>query len=289
MPPDPEAPAPEPARAVDIEAAVAIDGGATPPLAARDAGTRPFDTSAMAAPLAIGGPAPPCRFRFCDSFETVAAGGAPNPAVWRKSGNMTVVAGRAARGTNALEIKAPATPSETFITSAQPLPVGTRAFWGRLFFNLVDRPADFFHFTMVEVKTADQRGPGLRYGGISTGTCAPKTFCYNTFMFQLKPAVYGGDEGAVLGDDLKQVISDKTWHCLEWSFDADKREARMFYDGQERPKVHYTNGKPEYAFPDPLRLSIGWGQYQTGKSGVGWTVLVDEVAISDQRVGCDPN
>jgi hypothetical protein len=262
------------------------DAGAAPGAAARDGASVAADASAPA--LTLGGPAPPCRFRFCESFETAAVGAAPNPAVWRKSGSMTVVAGGAARGNNALEVKTPATPSETFITATQPLPAGTRSFWGRLFFNITVRPADFFHFSLVEVKNNDARGPGLRYGGISTGTCAPKTFCYDTFMFQLKPQAYGADEGAVLTDDLKQVISDKAWHCMEWFFDADKREARLFYDGQERSKVHYSNGKPQYGFPDLLRLSIGWGHYQTGKAGVGWTVLLDEIAVHDQRVGCDP-
>jgi hypothetical protein len=260
----------------------------TTPDAAAANGPAPDAAPARVGPPVTGGPVPPCRFRFCESFESVADGAPPDPTVWRRAGNAVVAAGLAARGGKALRIRTPATPSEIYISTERAIPPGARALYGRVFFYIQQRPSDFFHWNLIELKGADARGPTFREGGVSIGSCAPGTFCYDTFLFQVKPQAYGGSEGATATDDLRPLLAEKTWHCAEWFVDTATREARLWWNGNERPKLHYQNRLPQVPFPDPVRLYVGWGLYQTGKSGVGWDVLIDEIAVDDRRIGCDP-
>jgi hypothetical protein len=239
--------------------------------------------------VAVGGPVQPCKFKFCESFETVAVGAAPDPKIWRRAGNIVVESGRAARGTKAMRVRAGATPTETYISEAKVLPTMGEAFYARVFMYIEQRPVDFFHWSFTEVRGIDLRGPAPRYGGISTGAagCAPPSYkCRDNFFFQIKPLVYGASEGGGASDDLRPVIPEKTWHCIEWYMNGKTREARLWWNGQERPRATYTDGK-QIAFPAFNRFYLGWALYQTGTSGVGWDVWFDELAIHDQRIGCD--
>jgi hypothetical protein len=247
-----------------------------------DAATdRGLDSGATDGPISAG-----CRFEFCEDFEGVAIGAPPDPKVWTRAGNIVVEA-PPGRGGKAMHVRAGMAPTETYISQATTLPAMGGAFYGRVFMYIAARPTEFFHWSFTEVRGADARGAAVRYGGISTGDCGPgATFCRNSFLFQIKPLVYGADEGATADDDFPNpVIAEKSWHCVEWYMSSTDRETRLWWNGQERPKMHYQNGKP-IPFPTFTRLYLGWALYQTGSSG--WEVWFDDLAVSDQRIGCNP-
>jgi hypothetical protein len=227
-----------------------------------------------------------CRFRFCEDFERVGSGTPPDPKTWSRAGNIVVAPAPAGRPGQAMHVAAGHTPGETYISQTATLPLLGGSFYGRVFLYIASRPADFYHWSFTEVRGADAQGAAVRYGGISEGICQPGMFCRNSFLFQVKPMVYGPDEGATADDDLTPVISEKTWHCVEWFMNTQTSEARLWWNGQERQKVHHLGGP--VVFPSFSRLYLGWALYQTGASGVDWDVWLDDVAISDQRIGCDP-
>jgi hypothetical protein len=242
-----------------------------------DAATEPDGAAPDAPPGA-------CPFRFCEDFEGVQAGAAPDPKVWNRSGNILVEAAPGGRVGQAMHVRAGQTPTETYISQTATLPTLGEAFFARVRMYIATRPTDFFHWSFTEARGKDVRGTVVRYGGISVG-CQPGMFCRDSFFFQIKPLVYGPDEGGSASDDLTPVIPERKWLCVEWYLNSRTMEARLWWDGQERPQAHYLAGKP-IPFPAFDRFYLGWALYQTGTSP--WEVWFDDLAISDQRVGCDP-
>jgi hypothetical protein len=215
----------------------------------------------------------------------VAAGAPPDPKVWSRTGNILVEAAPGGRAGQAMHVRAGQTPTETYVSQTRTLPTLGDAFFARVRMYVAARPTDFFHWSFTEARGPDVRGTVVRYGGISVG-CQPGMFCRNSFFFQIKPLVYGPDEGGSASDDLTPVIPERKWLCLEWYLDRKTMEARLWWDGEERPKAHYLAGKP-IPFPTFDRFYLGWALYQTGTTGP-WEVWFDDLAIADRRVGCGP-
>jgi hypothetical protein len=267
-PPAPaDAPA-EPASALDRTPAA--DAAPEPDAAA--------DATADSAP-------PVCAFAFCEDFEGVAAGSPPDPKVWSRTGNILVETAPGGRAGQAMHVRAGQTPTETYVSQTRTLPALGEAFFARVRMYIAARPTDFFHWSFTEARGKDVRGTVVRYGGISVG-CQPGMFCRDSFFFQIKPLVYGPDEGGSASDDLTPVIPEKKWLCLEWYLNSKTMEARLWWDGEERPKAHYLADKP-IPFPGFDRFYLGWALYQTGTAGP-WEVWFDDLAIDGKRVGCAP-
>ncbi|MES1204837.1 MAG: hypothetical protein ABUS79_02765 [Pseudomonadota bacterium] len=271
-PPDDAADAATGADAADGGVATATDGGVA---------DRPADT-AGGGDAATGA----CRFRLCETFENAAIGAPPDPAIWTRTGNITVDTAPDRPG-KAMRVRAGQTPTETYISQTAILPALGNAFYGRVFLYIAARPTEFFHWSFTEVRGTNVQGASVRYGGISTGNCAvPGMFCRNSFLFQVKPLVYGADEGATADDDFPTpLIAEKTWHCIEWYMNSTTRETRLWWNDQERPKMHYLDGKA-IPFPTFTRFYLGWALYQTGTTP--WEVWLDDLALHDQRIGCTP-
>src|SRR5262249_39950519 len=88
--------------------------------------------------------------------------------------------------------------------------------------------------------------------------------------------------------DFNTTIPLKSWQCLEWYFNTPKNEARLWWNGQERTKLGWSDSRsnePKYDFPEFKSLSIGWGTYQ--KPDAPFEVWIDEIAIGNERIGCD--
>jgi len=261
LPGDPAPPAPDRAQAADaaLEPDVAADAAAES--------------------------SPGCAFAFCENFEGVAVGSPPDPKLWSRSGNLLVEAAPGGRAGQAMHVRAGQMPTETYVSQTRTLPALGDAFFARVRMYIAARPTEFFHWSFTEARGKDVRGTVVRYGGISVG-CQPGMFCRNSFFFQIKPLVYGPDEGGSASDDLTLVIPEKKWLCLEWYLNSRTMEARLWWDGEERPKAHYLADKPT-PFPAFDRFYLGWALYQSGATGP-WEVWFDDLAIDDQRVGCAP-
>jgi hypothetical protein len=222
---------------------------------------------------------------LCDGFETVAAGAKADSAVWETLGDrITVEATLAARGKQALHVVTKSNEALHFLRTTRIVKDGAHSHWGRLFFRVEGaRPSAFNHWTVVEATgTVPEGGTArVRYGGIQ----APGQVNHLLFNYDIwggRPAGFGE-----VGYDGKPDIPDQTWHCLEWMFDVDARQTRVFMNAVEDPTLagnQQINGTA-LSFPLFDGLNVGWAIYQDiGTSS--WDVWVDEVAVDKERIGC---
>jgi hypothetical protein len=249
----------------------------------------PADSAALAADAARDVPAADgavgdaataaCPFKLCEDFEEVADGQLPDPAIWQRAvsggGTLEVVSTMARRGRKSLHIHTPAGPSETYLRETRTFPAPNNSFYGRLFFYFDRRPAAFVHWNVVE-----GRGTGnnnrIRYGGIANMTFG------NWFLFNVQRL--GANETGI-DDDAKPPIPAQTWVCMEWMFNGTTSEARLWWDGVERPRMHVTGLDPQFAMPSFRELYLGWALYQNIEAG--YEVWIDGIALDDQKIGCD--
>jgi hypothetical protein len=275
--PAPSTPAATPSPSPSPDAAATPAPAPSPtPDAARDRATPAPDAAAAGFET---GPAAPCRFQLCEGFERYADGAGPDPALWTRSSTtaIRVDSTRAVRGTKSLRISSPKSGSY-FLREGKTFPAKGNAFYGRVFFYIDSWPTTDLHWTLL-MATAPN-GSKVRYGGMSLKQT-------HTFMFNLIPSERPAFPETGL-NDYSTSIPLKTWHCVEWYFDAPKNEARMWWNGQERPKLHWQDnraGVPQYSFPTWSQLNIGWEYYQMAGA---YDVWIDEIAVDPQRIGCDP-
>jgi hypothetical protein len=226
-----------------------------------------------------GGPAPACRGHFCDSFEAGNAGEAP--AGWSRNGNIVIDATRAARGAKSLRIRNGGINPGLFMTKAGAFPPGKSTIYGRVFIWFDKRPqaGSLVHWTLAEVRGGG--GPAVRVlGGISQTAFKGR----NNLLFNIDP---GGGERGKEDHFPTPALGEKVWHCLEWMLTRGaKDEARTWWNEEERPRLTY-NGDwgPRFKFPSFDSLALGFATYQ---SQGAFEVWVDELAISEQRLGCGP-
>jgi hypothetical protein len=235
---------------------------------------------------------------LCDDFESRTVGGTPDPAIWslRTTPNVTVAvdATRAARGTKSMRFTTPNVPSEAYMRETVSFARTKNAFYGRLFyFQPASGPQNFAHWNVIEA-TGPQTIAGIdmqafyRYGGVSLGGI------FNRYLFQFehRPREPNYEEiGQEPPDNAIEPFDE--WVCLEWFFDGDATEGRLWHDGVEVPALHATSPfhaqKPQphdvsYKMPVFDGLNLGWAHYQSPEKG--FEVWIDEVAVDKQRIGC---
>ncbi len=280
----PDEPSPDGGPSGNADGRAAADISMTAPdMTFRTDGARP-DANAMAdvAPPPVGGPAPPCRFNLCESFETYDDGAKPDPAIWR-SGAVAVDSARAARGKKALHIVGASTGgAEKYIRETKFIPSNGGAY-GRMFLWVEKRPFNvpFLHVSYVEVSAgATGGGYDLRYGNhFAGGATKPLAWGLN-----IDP--HTGSEGGMRDNE---PFTEKTWHCVEWFLDPKANEARFWFDGREKTTLHWLNSRstdPSYAFPDFKSIAVGVATYHP--SDIPVEAWIDEVVIHSERVGCNP-
>jgi hypothetical protein len=228
-----------------------------------------------------------CPFQLCEGFEAVADGAGPDPAVWTRAiyggGTLEVVSGMARGGSKSLHIRTPAGPSETYLKVTKIFPAMGNAFYGRLFFNFDKKPAQFVHWNVVEGRGTGN-GNKVRYGGIANMGLG------NWFLFNVQSP--GPEYG--IDDNATPPVPPRTWICMEWMWNGAASEARLWWDGTERPKMHVTPTTvgeggttltPQYLMPQFRELYIGWAIYQN--IAAGYEVWLDDIALDGQKIGCD--
>jgi hypothetical protein len=231
----------------------------------------------------IGGPARPCRWKFCESFEEVAPGGAPNAAVWTHNANDVVVAtGRAARGTQSLHV-GPLNGGSHYIHESKSFAATGPAFYGRMFL-WVERfpvespqpPTTVYHWDLFEASgQPDGSGFVVRLGGHNRAS--GELF----LRLNIKPHSALPETGLF---DKNFPMKAKRWYCIEWFLDGPNSEARFWYDGVERTDLHWQKTMPAYPFPAFRSINFGWYEHQGTKTP--YEVYIDEIALDSQRIGC---
>ena len=250
-------------------------GGAVPP--AGDGGGAP----------ATGGPALPCKFQFCESFEGVPSGSPADPAVWTStSADLVVSSERAARGKQSLHVP-PINGGNKYIRQSKSfsMPGMASAFYGRMFLWVerfpLENPADngktVYHWTTVQAAAkADGSGFAVRLGGHKRVT--------NALWLRLNIEPHSALAETGLFDKVFPQKAQR-WYCVEFYLDSAKNEARFWYDGVELPDLHWQNTMPAYDFPDFQSLAFGWAEYQGTKTP--FEAYIDEIALDPHPIGCD--
>lgn len=222
---------------------------------------------------------------LCDGFEDVAAGGTADPAIWTTSDDRLLVEeGQHARGQRALHVVTHSTEALHFIRTTTVAPALSHRMWGRLFFRKDGtRPGAFNHWTVAEATgIVPEGGTGrIRYGGIMVPDVVDH-YIFNYDIWGDRPE--GFHE---VGAEDQVDIPDHAWHCIEWMFDVDTREARFYRDAVEDPGLEAAGriDDIDLAFPPMDGLNIGWAIYQDIGADE-WDVWIDEVAADDERIGC---
>ena len=280
---EPPRPEPDAADPADTSRGLAVDvataDSAPPQSPPADAGAGSGETPG------IGGPARPCRWKFCESFEDVAVGAAPNPAVWTRNANDLVVATeRAARGKQALHV-GPLNGGSHYIHESKSFgEAGLASYYGRMFL-WVERfplekpqlPTTVYHWDFFEASgQAGGAGFVVRLGGHNRAS--GELF----LRLNIEPHSALAETGLF---DKNFPMTARRWYCIEWFLDGPNSEARFWYDGVERTDLHWQKTMPAYVFPAAFRsMNFGWYEHQGAKTP--YEAYIDEIVIDSQRIGC---
>lgn len=230
------------------------------------------------------GTAGPCGALFCESFEDVADGAPPDPAIWtRTSQDIVVDSTRGAHGSKkSLHIPPLLTGAKYIRENKTILTMGT-AFYGRVYLWIEqqpkEKPATLYHWTLL---SADQlmdfnAGKVLRLGGHIEGAGT------NWVRFNFQTHGMPGETGL---SDPQLILSPQKWYCFEFYYSLADNEARFWLDGVEDPKLHWKGPMNGYVFPTAVTwMTFGWAEYQAARTP--WEVWIDEIALDTKKIGCN--
>ncbi|MGK5499115.1 hypothetical protein, partial [Streptomyces sp. URMC 125] len=159
-------------------------------------------------------------------------------------------------------------------------------FFGRMRVRVDAFPTapDWAHFTLVE---ATGRGDGSvvrPIGGQYVPTVGGGTPLWGV-----------GSDGGPTGDWTDWHASAPArageWTCLEWEADADDNRVSVWIDGEHKPELTVTTtrhgGNPvDFVLPEFDTVRIGWQLYQGDPVPGSYDLLLDDLALSAERVGC---
>jgi len=228
----------------------------------------------------------PIALLLDEGFETSTEGELPDPAIWTPAifgGTIDVTTARAHSGQQSMHIVSPSGSYESFVQTSAPFPVANNSFWGRLWFYLEGTmPTDFVHWTVMEARGVETNNR-VRYGG--TNNADSNGFYGHWFLFNVETQGMGE---IALDDDANPPVPAGEWICMEWQYAGQpgQNEARLFWNGEERPDVHAAPDffQGQYAMPTFDRLYIGWAIYQD--ISTPYEVWIDDVAVAEERIHC---
>ncbi|WP_437946176.1 hypothetical protein WME98_35900 [Sorangium sp. So ce296] len=227
------------------------------------------------------------RYILCEDFEDTDVGGVPQG--WTKHGEPVAVADdQAAHGTHALKMGPVANGERRIYHDASQLGSGH---WGRIRYRVQQPVPDaFVHSTLValygsgpttgpqEVRVVDTVKED-KDGWNNDGNGSHIQYLYN-----VQPA--GAEFGK--GSTYDWSYGDQ-WHCVEWHIDGPTQRYDFYLDGELLDQISIANGPGNYSgseIPDAFsEVRIGWNNYQSAPPG--FTAWIDDVALDDERIGCE--
>lgn len=78
---------------------------------------------------------------------------------------------------------------------------------------------------------------------------------------------------------------DANWHCAEWFVDVSTFSYRFFHDSQEVTAIGFAN-KTNSQMTPYTAINVGAQFYQALPTGMSWVMWFDDLAIDDNRIGC---
>jgi len=221
---------------------------------------------------------------FCESFEDVASGSPPSPAIWTRTSNDVLVdSTRAALGGKRSLHIPPMVSGAKFIRENKTVATLGPTFYGRVYFWIdrqpVEKPATLYHWTLLEADDGPSvnAGTALRLGGHieASGT--------NWLRFNFETHGNPGETGL---SDQNLTVSTQRWYCVEFYYSMPNNEARFWLDGVEDPNLHWKGPMGAYTFPAAVAwMSFGWAEYQVATTP--WEIWIDEIAMDPKKIGCN--
>ncbi|HEY2900359.1 MAG TPA: hypothetical protein VGL59_07275 [Polyangia bacterium] len=185
------------------------DLGASPDEGQPDAGPAPGNDAGSTVGAA-------CTAMFCESFETIADGAPPDPAIWTRTSNDLVVdSSRAARGGKKSLHIPPLRSGAKYIRENKTIAALGTSFYGRVYVWIdqqpLEKPASLYHWTLLSADELQDFNAGkvLRVGGHieAAGT--------NWMRFNFQTHGMPGETGL---SDPQLTLSTKKWYCVEFYY-----------------------------------------------------------------------
>ncbi|MGV3622723.1 MAG: hypothetical protein ACO1OB_18030 [Archangium sp.] len=279
----------EDAGVIELDAGEVIDAGDVDAGEIEDAGTPDSGTPDAGQPDS-GTPQDAGRTaRFTDDFERYDAGARPT-APWTVStsgGTVLVDTTRAHSGTSAIKVTTDGAMSYRrayFSLGSAFFPAQNNVFYGRMWVWLTAAPPQTTHWTHIS-------GEGT---GMFNGT---PFYSYVRYGGQYAKRLMANYDSQVFQSDCWKhsmtEFPEGRWSCMEWKFDGPDNRMDFWLDGtQVAPLTVDDRGSGcikqgldgGWVFPQFEKLQLGWEHYQTSDPVEMW---VDDVALDEQRIGCD--
>jgi hypothetical protein len=230
----------------------------------------------------VGQGCAPGQAFFCEDFEDLAVGTAQATADWSPSGNgsLSIDAGTA-RGARSLLIQTNGNGNGRMQLNAFSPP--GNSFFGRMYLFMDQFPVApaYAHFTLVEA------------AGNGAGVIRPVG---GQYIPDVNDTLWGpGSDQGPTGDwtnwQETTPTEDGRWICMEWEMNSANSAINVWIDGQAKPElsvsrtVHGGNAV-DFVFPQFNRIWLGWELYQGGPTPSQFSLWLDDVVLSTQRVGC---
>ncbi|WP_053170826.1 hypothetical protein [Streptomyces sp. SBT349] len=223
---------------------------------------------------------------FCEDFDALPPGEAAGPG-WgtdTREGRLTVERRRG----HGMVLRAHTEGNGHAFLEVEDFAAPGNSFHGRVMLRVSAFPTapDWAHFTLVEAAGAVGDGTLVRPLG---GQYVPEVGD--------GVALWGvGSDGGPTGDWTDWRASAPAvggeWTCVEWEQDASDNRVSVWLDGVAQPDLTVTTtrhggNQVDFLFPEFDTVRVGWQLYQAGPVPDAYDVLLDDVALSTERLGCD--
>lgn len=221
---------------------------------------------------------------FCEDFESMRTGGAASLdwGIDTRAGTLTVE--RERRAGKVLHVHTEDNGMAFLKVTGFEAP--ENHFFGRLRLKVDDFPTapDWAHFTLIEATGTGSSEVVRPLGGQFAPTVGPDATFWGV-----------GADGGPTGDwtnwrESAPTVEDR-WQCVEFEWSGAENRISVWFDGVEQPdlEVDTTNhggAATDFVLPDANTVKIGWQLYQGGTTPGHFDVLMDDIALTEDRVGC---
>lgn len=222
-------------------------------------------------------------YNLCEDFESSTVGSVPTGWTTFRGYNGKIAATDQAvasdafhSGSKALKSIAASQGSSRVQDALGSLGATANTHWGRIFYKVqspsaVDS-AHVLHTTFVSLmggSTEDRIVDTVETQGAHT-----HQWLFNT-----------PDDACCTSSDYSWTF-DAAWHCAEWYVDLTTKSYRFFSDSTEVTKLAFANRTNAEMPASYTAVILGATYYQTDTLTGPFTMWLDDLAIDDNRIGC---
>lgn len=244
-----------------------------------------------------GPPAPPrlvsdscavASLLFCENFDALPVGEARSPAwgVDLDRGTLTVEQPAKVPPNRVLHVHTDNNGRARLVVEDFAAP--NNSFFGRVRIRVDALPTapDFAHYVFVEATGSEPGGEIVRPLG---GQLIPLDS--GGGQNRLGIGADGGPTGDWTDHRESAPAAEDQWQCFEWEMDASDNRIAVWIDGVANPELtvstkQHGGNQVDFVFPAFDTVKLGWALFQADPTPPSYDVLMDDIALGAQRVGC---